>query len=180
MMANVKAWAYLKMYNGEKAKVDQEDLARVQKHKWYVIQQRNSGKRQAVANIKTAKGFKQMTLGKFLMKPRKGKFVYPRRTGEILDYRKQNLIVCTMKERQIMLPKRKSNCSSQFKGVTWDKTRSSWRAHIDHKGQTRTIGYYSEEDQAALAYNKKAKSLYGDIAYQNQVARKKGRRKSDG
>ena len=121
-----------------------------------------------------------MTLGKFIMKPRKGKMVYPRRTGEILDYRKQNLIVCTMKERQIMLPKRRSNCSSQFKGVTWDRSRSSWRAHIDIKGQTRTIGHFSEEDDAALAYNKKAQSIYGDLAYKNQVKRRKGRRKSDG
>ncbi len=175
-----RSWRFLKLENGEKVKIDTQDFDSARKHKWYMIQQRNSGKRQAVTNLKTDNGYKQVTLGRFIMKPPKGKFVYPRRSREILDYRRENLIICSMKERQIMLPKRKSTCSSPFKGVAWEKSRKKWRAHIDIKGQTRTIGYFEDEKQAALAYNKKAKDLYGDIAYQNNVKNARGRRRSDG
>lgn len=179
-MSEKRSWRFLKLENGEKVKIDNRDYDDAVKHKWYMIQQRNSGKRQAVTNLKTANGYKQVTLGRFIMKPPKGKLVYPRRSREILDYRRENLIVCTMRERQIMLPKRRTACSSPYKGVAWEKSREKWRAHIDVKGQTRTIGYFEDEKQAALAYNKKAKSLYGDIAYQNNVRNDRGRRSSDG
>jgi hypothetical protein len=172
-------WCYLELKNGDKVKVDKDDYARANEYTWYLIQQRNHGKRQAVTNIKTKAGFKQMTLGRFIMKPRPGQMVYPRRSRETLDYRKENLIVCTMRERQIMLPKRRSACSSAYKGVAWEGSRNKWRAHIDIKGQTRTIGYFSEEIDAARAYNKMAKEIYGDLAYQNNIQDAKTRRKTD-
>lgn len=179
-MSESEPWRFLTLRNGEKVKIDSADFEKANQHKWYMIQQKNSGKRQAVTNLKTKNGYKQVTLGKFLMNPPQGKMVYPRRSREILDYRRQNLIVCTMRERQIMLPKRKSNCSSPFKGVAWEKSRGKWRAHIDIKGQTRTIGYFDDEIAAALAYNKKARELYGDIAYQNNVKNLMDRRSQDG
>lgn len=175
-MPRLKPWRYLHAASGERIKVDREDFERINRHSWTIIQQRNEGKRQAVTSIKTKTGYKQVTLGKFIMNPPKGKFVYPRRSREELDYRKSNLIVCTMKERQIMLPKRRGDTSSRFKGVSWDRSKSRWRAHIDIKGQTRAIGYFKDEEEAALAYNKRAKELYGDIAYQNPVRARKVKR----
>lgn len=178
-MSQAREWCYVELKNGDKVKIDKEDFERVCQHQWYIIQQRNQGKKQAVTNIKIKGAFKQVTLGRFIMKPKKGQYVYPRRSREILDYRKENLIVCTMRERQIMLPKRRGACSSTYKGVAWEGSRNKWRAHIDIKGQTRTIGYFAEESDAARAYNKKAKELYGDMAYQNNVQNLKSRRKSD-
>ena len=38
------------------------------------------------------------------MNPPKGKLAYPRRFNDGFDYRKNNLIICTMQERQQLLP----------------------------------------------------------------------------
>ena len=112
---------------------------------------------------------KKLSMGQLLMKPAPGKYVYPRRSERELDFTKSNLIVCTMKERQIMLPKRKGKCSSQYKGVAWDKTNGKWRAHIDLEGQTKVLGYFHDEAEAAITYNRKVAEIYGDIAYQNRI-----------
>ncbi|HCB9836007.1 TPA: hypothetical protein M2Q89_000715 [Escherichia coli] len=51
----------------------------------------------------------------------------------------------------------------------WRKDRSKWKAIIKANGKTHHIGLYDDEEQAALAYNAKAKELFGSYAYLNQV-----------
>lgn len=158
--------------------VDADDYDRVMQHSWHIIQKKGSRKLNVVTNLKTKSGTKKVTLGKFIMKPPKGKMVYPRRSN--LDFRKANLVICTMAERQQMLPKRKTaDSSSQYKGVCYDADRGKWRAHITIDGVTGNIGFFDSEEKAARAYNKRAKLLFGSLAYQNQFGKKFKRRKSD-
>jgi len=35
---------------------------------------------------------------------------------------------------------------------------------IKHNGKTKTIGYFADKEEAALAYNKKATELFGEFA----------------
>jgi len=171
-------WTFLKLKSGEKVKIDSRDLKKVEQLSWRVLRKKNSNRPSVVATISTPKGPRQITLGKFLLKPPKGKMVYPRR-GD-LDYRRANLIVCTMAERQQMLPKRKQQeSSSKYKGVFWDSTRKKWRADIYIDGKCHLVGLYSSEDSAALAYNKIAREQFGEMAYQNQVNPRFPKRKSD-
>ena len=55
------------------------------------------------------------------------------------------------------------NTSSTHKGVTWRKDRSKWCAKIKYKGKDHHIGMYDNEEEAALAYNKKAQELDSNI-----------------
>lgn len=171
-----KAWKYLATKTGEKVKVDAEDYEDLSSRSWRVIYSTKTQKPSVVTSIRTGASVRTMTLGQYLMKPRKGKQVYPRRWQEGLDYRKSNLIVCSMKERQRMLPKRGEKSTSQFKGVTYIKSKKIWRARIEKNGRSHYIGDYAREETAALAYNKVARELFGDIAYQNQVQRRSNRR----
>ena len=66
----------------------------------------------------------------FPVKPPKGKMVYPRRFMEGFDYRKDNLIVCTMSERQRILPKARKGASSRYKGVSYIQVKKRWRAAL--------------------------------------------------
>ncbi len=59
--------------------------------------------------------------------------------------------------------------SSKYKGVCWVKSRSNWQADIGLDNKKVFIGRFKSEDMAALAYNKKAKELYGDFALLNKV-----------
>ena len=171
-----KNWVNLILKNGEKVKVSKVDFKRVSKLTWRVQRRANSHRETVVTTIATPNGPRQMTLGKFIMKPPKGKMVYPRRGN--LDFRRENLIVCTMAERQQMLPKRRNQeSSSKYKGVFWDSTRRQWRADIYIEGKCQLVGLFSSEDSAARAYNKAAREHFGQMAYQNQISKQSNRRK---
>jgi ribosomal protein S18 len=166
-----KAWVWLKVRPNMKVKIDREDLDRVSAHSWRVTWG-TTGRKRVVTSIRGPKGVRSVTLGKFLMKPPKGKQVYPRRFNEELDYRKSNLIVCTLSERQRLLPKNRTGATSGFRGVSFDKSGKKWRASIEVDGLSINLGLFNSESEAALAYNKAAREHFGDLAYQNQPGRK--------
>ena len=127
-----KPWKYLTAKDGTKIKVDAEDYERLTRHSWRVIVTGKNQKQSVVTSLRLPKGVRTMSLGQFLKKPEKGHFVYPRRWQGGLDYRKENLIVCTMAERQRLLPRRGAEGNtSQYKGCLLytspsprDRTRS--------------------------------------------------------
>jgi len=57
--------------------------------------------------------------------------------------------------------------TSRYKGVSWDASRQLWKAQIkkDYKGIC--IGRFQTEEEAAIAYNRKAKELFGEFAMEN-------------
>lgn len=57
--------------------------------------------------------------------------------------------------------------SSQYKGVSWDKNRNKWLVAIMKEGKKYHLGRYNLEIDAALAYDKKAKALWGQYARLN-------------
>lgn len=163
-----KSWCYIPVSPNFKAKIDKEDFERVSKHKWRFIQPK-SGRGRVVTTISTPKGARQVTLSRFIMNPPPGKMVYARRFKDELDYRKSNLIVCTMQERQAMLPKNGKDGSSIYKGVSYSKADRQWKASIKVEGRLISLGQFDSEDEAALAYNRAAVHYFGPLAYQNRV-----------
>lgn len=173
-----KAWCYITVHPGLKAKIDREDLKRVSKHSWRVTRG-TTGRQRVVTSIRTPSGVRTVTLGKFLMNPSKGRQVYPRRFNEGLDYRKSNLIVCTLKERQRLLPKKRVHTSSTYRGVSYSRTHRKWRAGIEVNGRSLNLGLFASEDSAADAYNKAARKHFGEMAYQNQIGKRRLMRRGE-
>lgn len=167
-------WCYIKARPGLKVKIDKSDRQRVEAHSWRVTKG-TTGRRRVVTSIREGGSVRTITLGKFLMKPPRGKQVYPRRFNEELDYRKSNLIVCTLKERQRLLPKARRRATSQYRGVS--KFRSGWRGSIEVNGHSMNLGVFKTEADAARAYNRAAKKYFGVMAYQNPVGRRKVQRR---
>ena len=166
-----KEWCTITIATGEKVKIDREDLDVVSKHSWRATSG-STGRLRVVTSIRKPEGSRSITLGRFLMKPSKTKQVYPRRFNDGLDYRKDNLIVCSMKERQRLISKRRTNTSSPYKGVSFLKAKKKWRAGIEVNGHAINLGDFDVETDAALAYNVAARKHFGDIAYQNIINRK--------
>lgn len=177
MAGKAKPWKYLQTKSGEKVKVDSDEFDAINEKSWRVIYTGQTQKPSVITSIRTGVSVRTMTLGQFLMNPSKGMLVYPRRWHKGLDYRKSNLIVCSMKERQRMLPKRADQSTSRFKGVSYVKSKRVWRARIEKNGRSHYLGDFTREEHAALAYNKAAREMFGDIAYQNQISKSFERRK---
>jgi hypothetical protein len=57
--------------------------------------------------------------------------------------------------------------TSRYKGVTWRRIR--WGARIRKDGVLYDLGLYDNEEDAALAYNRKAIELFGNFAGLNPV-----------
>jgi hypothetical protein len=85
---------------------------------------------------------------------------------------KSNLRLATQQQNRFN-QKQRQGALSQYKGVT--RTPSSrikpWKAQIaktiDGKLTRFHIGCFATEEQAAIAYDRKARELFGDFAYIN-------------
>ena len=83
-----------------------------------------------------------------------------------LDNRKSNLRVCTNAENMRNQHSQKGG-TSIYKGVCWHKASGKWYAQIKFKGKTIHIGLFTDKEEAARAYDAKAKELFGEYAYLN-------------
>ncbi len=88
--------------------------------------------------------------------------------GNPLDNRKCNLRLCDNSQNLGNRAINKKNTSG-YKGVskTYGKTPKKWRARI----QNKHIGRFYTAEEAAIAYNKMAKKVYGEFAKLNEVTK---------
>lgn len=65
-----------------------------------------------------------------------------------------------------------TNNTSGFKGVTWNKRASKWQSSIEKNEKYIYLGLYVSLEDAAKAYDKAAKELFGDFAQLNFIIKK--------
>lgn len=63
--------------------------------------------------------------------------------------------------------KRKSNASSEYKGVSRSRKQKRWQASIRANGKHYYLGCFDTETTAAMAYDGAAKELHGEYAVLN-------------
>ena len=86
-----------------------------------------------------------------------------------LDNRKSNLRVCSRSENnhnQQILTYAKS---SVYKGVSFYKRIGKWQAQIKLNNKNKSLGYFTNEIDAAIAYNVAAIELFGEFALLNVI-----------
>lgn len=64
-----------------------------------------------------------------------------------------------------VLVKNGNHCTSRHKGVDWREEKKRWRARC----AMTFLGYFEEEKEAALAYNKAALEYFGEFARLNVI-----------
>lgn len=64
-------------------------------------------------------------------------------------------------------PGTRSDNTSGFKGVSLDKGRSKWAAEITHNRRHIHLGRFTSPEDAARAYDRKARELHGEFACLN-------------
>lgn len=152
---------------GKFVTVDADDFDFLNQWKWYAWK---DGERNCYARkherLPDGKGIK-VYMHRLIMSAPKGKDVdHINHNG--LDNRKCNLRVCDRFENNGNSRKRK-NTSSVYKGVYWSKHEQKWHASIRVNKRKVSLRYHSLEIDAALAYNKAAKELFGEFALLNEI-----------
>jgi hypothetical protein len=85
---------------------------------------------------------------------------------DTLDNRRRNLRKATASQNQCNHRKRSDNTSG-FIGVVWDKRERKWSARIGARGKTHFLGYFSSAKDAAEVRDSFAKRLHGEFASLN-------------
>lgn len=83
-----------------------------------------------------------------------------------LDNQCSNLRTATPTQNHYNRRKHKTN-KSGYTGVSWSKKSKTWDAQISINGRNKHIGSFRNPEDAARAYDAKAKELRGEFAVTN-------------
>ncbi len=86
--------------------------------------------------------------------------------GNGLDNRRQNLRFCVNSENGGNRRKSKNNTSG-YKGVCWNKRQKKYVGYIMKQHQNFFLGYFDTPEEAAQAYDARARELFGEFARTN-------------
>ncbi len=146
---------------GETVFVDDADYDLVMRYKWQRRKKRKSSNMYVQTSLPKIHGGRQPTLQLhvFLFNPPKGMHV-DHRDGNGLNNTRDNLRILTPVNNHRAFQRKRTACTSRFRGVCWAESHKRWRAsigfHIDGKIKTFNLGRYHSEEDAARAYNEAA------------------------
>lgn len=70
--------------------------------------------------------------------------------------------------------RKRSGATSQYVGVSWSKRRNKWVATISDGISQRHLGYFADEHEAHLAYERRAIEIYGDQCRRAEDCKQEG------
>jgi hypothetical protein len=147
---------HISVGRGRTVVVDAADFDWLSRHTWHAA----GSSEYARATI----GGKSVSMHRLIMNAPLGKVV-DHINGNRWDNRRSNLRICTPGEN--LRNARKGRGTSRFKGVFWDSQRRKWGAGIYRDGRHFWLGYFTDEVEAAKAYDRAARELFGAFAHLN-------------
>lgn len=158
--------------------VDDEDFLMVSNYNYYYRKQTIYSKGYAIRGAtEELDGYKKKTLflHQDIAKAKYGnydtsKLICDHINRDSLDCRRKNIRLVTASENNQNRKVFKDKTKSKYKGVyKRQEPRKTWLSTIALQGKVYYLGDFKTEKEAALAYNKKAKELYGEFANLNKI-----------
>jgi len=141
--------------------IDDEDFELVSKYNWSLYGKDNK----FYAENKSSDIY--LIMHRLIMNAPPGQMI-DHINGNGLDNRKENLRFCSKKENAWNQELRSDNTSG-YKGVSWDKAKKKWMATIKVNYKRIFLGYYKIKEDAAIAYNNAAIKYFNEFARLNEV-----------
>lgn len=139
--------------------VDDEDYEKLIRYSWFA--KKNHKKFYA----QRRSGMKHFQMHDEIMQPPPG-FSVDHINGDSLDNRRYNLRLASQRQ-QCYNRKKIDNTSSRYKGVCYHIGKKKWQTNIKIYGQVKYLGTFTDEIEAAKAYDAAARELFGDFARLN-------------
>jgi len=148
------------------AKVDPADYKRLKEYEWFATAK--TGKcfyaRRHTAGSKEKE--KLIYMHREIIKVPDGMFI-DHINHDSMDNRCANLRLATHLQNTYHRRKRSGANTSNYKGVYWKKANRKWAARIGFQKKEIHLGYFKNEIDAALEYDKAAKKYHGEFAVLN-------------
>jgi hypothetical protein len=148
---------------GKFALIDDADASRVLQHRWRVRQAPHTS--YAITDIRNQRGeLHTVSMHRFILEPEAG-LVVDHLDDNGLNNTRANMRLCSQAENAARV--RRPTSRSGYRGVNRQVLASTWVARICYRGQQIDLGSYPTAEQAARAYDAKARELHGDHARLN-------------
>ena len=147
---------------GQFAIVDDKNFEWLNQWKWYALKSRYTF--YAVRNVGKHPKQTLVLMHRQIMNAHKEQEI-DHHNGNGLDNHRINLRFCASGQNN--QNQRKTRGTSKYKGVSWHKNIKQWRVSIQDDYKTINLGYFDNEEDAARAYDQKAKELFGEFANTN-------------
>ncbi len=160
-LANPLITPLIPLTRGFYARVDREDYPDLIKTRWHL----NS--RGYAVTTSHPKNTKLVAMHRVILCAANGQIV-DHKDGDRLNNARRNLRICSVAQNNMNSAKPK-NSRSRFKGLSWDSKRRFWRVKVQCDGKTHEIGQFTDELEAAKAYNVAALRIQGEFARVNDL-----------
>lgn len=155
---------YINLTQGKHAVVSDGDFETVNQFKWYYDKTTGYAKR----DVRIEGKRKCIYMHRFINATSDG-MLTDHINGNRLDNQRENLRTCNATQNHAN-KKIESKFSSKYKGVYWHKNRDKWVSMIRFERKSTYLGVFTDEKEAAKAYNEKAKELFGEFARLNDLS----------
>lgn len=150
------ALAFVPLTQGKTAVIDAADVCLVEGFNW----RHKAG--YAVTTARSSDGKRCIVRMHRVIAQTPSDFETDHINGDKLDNRRENLRRATRSENMRNTGIQINNTSG-YKGVTWSKARSKWRAKIGLHGKRIHLGYHESQDAANQSYIDAATRLHGEF-----------------
>jgi hypothetical protein len=151
------------------AVIDDEDAGLVEEFKWYAM-------KAPQAEVKFyAAGWKHMPPGRFFVHLHR--LILNAQPGQLVDHIDRNPLNCRRSNLRFVTQAQnnhnRSRChrpkTTPYRGVFFGRTNGVFKAAISVHGKKPYLGTFATAEDGAPAWNKKAREVYGEFAYQNEM-----------
>jgi hypothetical protein len=109
----------------------------------------------------------QTTAAEFVAGKAPSGFVWDHKDRDIFNNQRSNLRLATNSQNIWNRDKFSGKYTSKYRGVSWNNWTAKWKVQISANGKCHNLGSFDFEEDAARAYDKKARELHGEFAVLN-------------